>query len=759
MKEPKDLQKLVWELVNASDYRPSKPRQISKKLRLDQDDARALKRTIKRMVKDGKLVWGPKHLLMKGKPKQKSGDHQSPKKQPNEVVGIYRKAAAGYGFVKPNNSTSVDRTDDVFIPLGKQADAANGDTVRVRVSSRRQGREIKKSGLVLEVTHRKTHRFVGSYLEQDGDGLVSIDNGAFAEPILVGDAGAKNCRVGDKVVIEMANFPSANQEGEGVIVEVLGERGQPGVDTQMIIHEFGLPQEFPEAVLDDARDQAEKFDETIGPNRTDFTKKTVVTIDPKTARDFDDAISLEVLENGHWQLGVHIADVSHFVPYRSDLDNEAFQRATSVYLPDKVIPMLPEVISNNLASLQPDRIRYSMTAIIEFTADGAPVATDLHRGAIKSCHRFNYEEIDDYLERDQPWKKKLTPDVFELVRNMHSLAMILRKRRMKRGSIDLSLPEVVIDLDDDGKVSGAHRTENTESHQMIEEFMLAANEAVAQRLVDEDLFLMRRIHEPPSESKLRDLTKFVRSMGIDCGDLQDRFELKRVVAEASKLPQAYAINFAVLRSMQKAVYSPRELGHFALASEAYCHFTSPIRRYPDLIIHRMVGDLVDGKRPVSGFDRLASLGAHCSDLERRAEQAERELKKLKLLNYLHDKIGMKMDAVITGVESFGVFAQGIELPAEGLIPVDKLPDDKYQFDRSARTLAGFRPNNQFRLGDRIRIRVAAVDPDRRILEFECVQGERIRKQKDFQPTNSQDQQKNQKPFSGRPDGQSPRKHK
>ena len=312
-----------------------------------------------------------------------------------------------------------------------------------------------------------------------------VEGGAFESGILVGDAGAKSCQVDDIVVIEMANFPTPNQPGEGVIVEVLGDRGKPGIDTLMIIREFGLPEEFPEPVLQASRDQAEAFDEEIG-DRTDFTGDTVITIDPKTARDFDDAISLKRIENDHWLLGVHIADVSHFVPTRSALDDEAYQRATSIYLPDRVIPMLPELISNNLASLQPDRVRYCMTAMIDFDPNGIPIGTELFRGAIKSAHRFNYEEIDEYLEDDRPWKKKLAPDVFRIVRDMHTLAMMLRKRRMKRGAIELSLPDVKLDLDSDGNVSGAHVEENTESHQMIEEFMLAANEAVAQALVDRE---------------------------------------------------------------------------------------------------------------------------------------------------------------------------------------------------------------------------------------------------------------------------------
>lgn len=722
MNEPIKLEKRILELVFSDNYQPLKPKAIAKKLNL-LDEEREVKRTIKRLIKKGKLAYGPKHLVIRSQAKPEANNQSKSKstRKTDEVIGRFRRAAAGFGFVTPVDSTATDRSDDIFIPKTKTDDAADRDIVKIRVSKRSgNGRDSRVTGRVVEIITRHTHRFVGTYREQGGYGFVVVDGGVFESGILVGDAGAKNCRIDDKVVIEMANFPSLTEDGEGVIVEVLGDRGKPGVDTLSVIRQYDLPDEFPEKVLDDARRQAELFDEKVTGNRTDFTQKTVITIDPKTARDFDDAISLERLENGHWELGVHIADVSHFVPYRSDLDNEAFNRGTSVYLPDRVIPMLPEIISNNLASLQPKHVRYCMTALIELTADGVPVRTELHRGAINSVHRFNYEEIDDYLENDHPWKKKLTPAVFELVRNMHTLAMKLRKRRMDAGAINLILPEVKIDLDDDGKVSGAHTVDNTESHQVIEEFMLAANEAVAQRLADEKLYYLRRVHPHPTETKLNELTEFVRQLGIDCESLKSRFEVKRIIEESEHMPECHAIHYAVLRSMQKAIYSPEEIGHYALNSDNYCHFTSPIRRYPDLIIHRMVGDLIDGKKPESNFERLAMLGKHCSDQEKRASDAERELIKLKLLNFMAGKIGHKMSAIITGVEAFGVFAQGIEVPAEGMIPVANLPADTYQYDRGTRTLTGFKAGNEFRLGDQIQVQVAVVEPDSRTLEFEIV---------------------------------------
>ena len=304
---------------------------------------------------------------------------------------------------------------------------------------------------------------------------------------------------------------------------------------------------------------------------------------------------------------------------------------------------------------------------------------------------------------------------------MHQLAMILRRRRYERGSLELSLPEVKIKLDRDGQVSGARRVEHTESHQIIEEFMLAANEAVAERLSDDQIAFLRRIHESPDPKKSETLTEFVQELGISCESLQNRFEIQKILKEVADAPLEQAVNYAVLRSMQKAVYSPQEAGHYALAAKDYCHFTSPIRRYPDLTIHRLMDTIIRGNTPVTDADQLMNQGEHCSQREQRAEAAERELIKLKLLNYFAKRIGETMEVVITGVEEFGVFAQGLEIPAEGLIHIDSLPTDDYHYDGSVHALLGHREENSFRLGDLLKVRVINVDLDRRELDYEVVE--------------------------------------
>ena len=637
----------------------------------------------------------------------------------DDVVGIFRRAAGGYGFVRPLEAAAGDRSGDIHISAASALDAATGDTVRVLLARGRDVRRPGPAGEIVEVVTRRTTRFVGGYFEAAGGGWVRIDGTNFARPVSVGDPGAKGVRENDKVVVEMVRFPSHLRDAEGVIVEVLGAAGEAGVDTLTVIHEFGLPGPFPEGALAESRRQAERFREEVPAGRRDLTDRVIVTIDPVDARDFDDAISLERIDRGHWLLGVHIADVSHFVEEGSPLDQEAKARGTSVYLPDRVIPMLPEIVSNNLASLQPDRVRYARTCWIEFSADGIPVHAEEERSAIKSQRRFTYEEVDVFLADPDTPAVEMAGEVRSLLGRMRDLARMLRSRRMARGSLELAMPEVKIDLDRDGRVSGAHVVENTESHQIIEEFMLAANEAVAGMLAAAGAGFLRRIHPAPDPRKLRQLTEFVSELGFEVDTLESRFELQRLLDMARGRPEEHAVHYAVLRSLSRAVYGPQEDGHYALASDCYCHYTSPIRRYPDLTVHRALELLARGRRAAA--DGLPRLGEECSLLERRAEAAERELVKLKLLLFLSSRTGEEMNAVVTGVESFGLFVQGLEMPAEGLVALASLPDDSYRFERTSHTLIGRRAGNSFRLGDRVRVTVFRVDLDRRTLDFRLVE--------------------------------------
>lgn len=709
------LRQTVLEVLRRPDYQPIKLRQLAQMLGLSKKERATLRKLVRRMADRGEVFYVGGRLMRAG---QETIGAVRP--LANQLVGTFRRMAAGHGFVRPKiPGWEEGGGQDIYIPASYAGDASTGDEVLVELT-RGRGPMGKLRGRILRVLQRQSYQFVGTYFERGGQGYVQVDGTVFARPIPVGDPGAKNVRPEDKVVFEMVRFPSAWQDGEGVITEVLGPRGQPGVDTLSIIREFDLPEEFPSEVLEEARREAHAFQEIIPPWRRDLTDLTIVTIDPEDARDFDDAISVEILPNGHWRLGVHIADVSYFVRPDSALDREARHRSTSVYLPDRVLPMLPELISNSLASLQPGKLRYTKSVFLEYTPEGERVGVEFCHSAIRSTKRLTYEQVDAFLADPASWRRQLGAKVHDLLGRMHQLAMTLRRRRMERGALELVLPEVKILLDDQGRVKGARVIQHTESHQIIEEFMLAANEAVAERLRDAGVVFLRRIHKPPTTKKLRELAEFVQELGLKTNGLEDRFELQRVLQQTAGRPEQHAVHYAVLRSLQRAVYSPEAEGHFALASSCYCHFTSPIRRYPDLTVHRLLSDLIDGRRPQSDLRELVVLGQHCSDREERAELAERELTKWKLLAYLENHLGMEMDAVITGVESFGLFVHGLELPAEGLIHVDSLVDDYYYYDRTAHSLSGRYRGNQFRLGDVVRVAVARVDLDRRELDFRLV---------------------------------------
>ena len=642
------------------------------------------------------------------------------------VEGTIKKTAAGAGFLIPHKKIAAPhgragadpRAGDVYIAAHDLGDAQTGDEVLVQLH-RADGRYPGRlRGKVVEILQRSTRTFVGVYFEEDEQGFVRVDGTTLNEPVYVGDPGAKGAQPGDKVVFEMVRFPSHFRGGEGVLTKVLGPRGEPGIDTLSIIHEFGLPEEFPDDVHAEAQVQAELFHEDELGGRLDLTHETIVTIDPVDARDFDDAISLSRSDKGHWHLGVHIADVGHFVRPGSRLDREAYRRGTSVYLPDRVLPMLPELISNSLASLQQGKVRYTKSAFLEFSPEGVPLHSSFANSAIRVTKRFAYEEIMPIVKEPERHKARVAAKVRQLLARMYELAMLLRARRFALGALELSLPEVKIDFDREGRVSGAHIVPHDPSHQVIEEFMLAANMAVASALGDRQVPFLRRIHADPDEAKLRAFGEFVMSLGYPLKRYQSREDLQRLLDQVRQTPHTHAVNYAFLRSLKQAEYAPEPLGHYALAAEHYCHFTSPIRRYPDLTIHRLVDRLVAReKMPHPGFAELVAAGEHCSRTERRAEQAERELVKVKLLTYMSRRVGDEFDAIVTGVQDWGFFCQAVEVPAEGLVHVSTLDDDQYDFDTVTHQLCGRRSGRQIRLGAPVRVVVAHVDVDRRQLDF------------------------------------------
>mgnify|MGYP002629040766 CR=1 FL=1 len=724
------LKQQIIEVLKKTGSRPVKPRKIARRLDLPKGEKDRFEAAIASLVKRGKLQQNREGRVFL--PEIASASD-------GLIAGILKKTASGSAWLIPNREITPEGADpnspddqppvpaskipDVHIYAENLGDAQNGDEVLVRLISRRRSGG-KRCGQVEQIVERATHTFVGSYFEEWNVGKVRIDGGVFSDPVSVGDPGAKGVQPGDKVVIEIVRFPTHTHPGEAVLTKILGARGEPGVDLQAIIHEYGLPDEFPEEVLTAARDQADAFDpENLG-DRLDLTGETIVTIDPADARDFDDAISLSKSEDGNWHLSVHIADVAHFVQEGGTLDQEAKQRGTSVYLPGRVVPMLPETISNSLASLQQDQVRFTKTVKIEFSPDGTPLYTEFHNSAIKVKKRFCYEEVMPILDAPEKFKTEVSIDVLKLLADMYELAMILRGRRFEDGSLELHLPEVKIELDKDGVVCGAHETSHDESHQIIEEFMLAANTAVATKLMDADITFIRRVHGSPDPIKLKAFSEFADSLGLEVSPNPSRFELQKLLSEVRGKPFEQALSFALLRSMKSAEYTGLVNGHFALAIENYCHFTSPIRRYPDLTVHRLFEKVIEGKTKKIGLSQIETikLGAHCSGMERRAAQAERELTRVKLLMLLATKTEETFRAVITGVEKFGIFCRCEKYPVDGFVHVSNLAHgERLDYDRATYTMTARQSGRAFRMGDRVQVRIALIDPDERTLHWELVE--------------------------------------
>ncbi|MBM3980959.1 MAG: ribonuclease R [Planctomycetes bacterium] len=709
-----DLLTKILHAVSAKSYVPLKAKPLFKRLNLGEGAYPEFRRAVRELIRDGRLVFARNNTL-------RAADAHG------TLTGIYRRAASGHGFVRPH-ATGGTFKPEIFIREEKALDASTGDEVLVRVT--REATHLKDAaGEVVRVLERATRTFVGTYFERDRDALVRVDGNVFSHSVIVDDAKAKGAKPQDKVVIEMLRFPTPDERGEGVVTEVLGAHGAHGVDTLSVIRAFGLPEAFSEAALAEARQVADRFSETDLDGRTDFTSDLVITIDPPDAKDFDDAVSVTIdPRTKHWVLTVHIADVGAFVKAGGALDTDARKRATSVYLPQKVIPMFPEIISNGLASLQEGKMRYVKTVRMEFTPNLQKGHVEFFNGAIRNRKRFTYDEVQGVLDSFSVRLEGATPngpsgadanqaEITPMLRRMRDLALLLRKKRFKRGALELTMPEAVLEYDAEGLVSGAHFAEHNLSHQIIEEFMLAANEAVAEHFNAHEVPFLRRVHPAPNEEKLEAFAQFADLLGHPMKRAQDRFELQRVLTATADKPERAAVHFALLRSLKQATYSPVQDEHYALASQHYCHFTSPIRRYPDLQVHRLLDRWIKTGGASANTEELVALGDHCSKMERRAETAERELIKVRLLMYLSRRLGEQLDAVITGVADYGFFAQAERFPAEGLVHISSLVDDYYWFDEGAHTLEGRRTKRRFRLGDRVRVEVARVDLARRMLDL------------------------------------------
>ena len=688
---------------------PATARELLSVLRIDREERVAFKRLLRHLVNEGDLI------LIKGKL------YGLPDRM-DLVVGKLDGHASGIGFVTPEHPIE-GLTRDIVVAAHHLQEALHGDRVVVRIERYRE--DGRAEGKIVQVLERAASSIVGRFdVDDTGLAFVAPFDKRLTTEVRIPRDETMGAEAGQMVTVTVTRWPTPTRGPAGRITEILGDINDPGVDTEIILRKHGIPDEHsPDAVAEATRIGGAVREKDLA-GRTDFRDRTVVTIDGEHARDFDDAISIERLPNGHYWLGVHIADVAHYVHDGSALDAEAFDRSTSVYFPERAIHMFPSELSTGLCSLNPRVDRLVQSCLMEVTTKGDVVRHEIHDGIIRSDARMTYTEVNAILtDRDPETIAKYQPLVpmFELMRELFTS---LNGRRRRRGSVDFDLPEAQVVLDADGFIANIIASERNVAHRLIEEFMLLANETVAGHLESHGMPALYRIHEKPDPLKVMQFEDFVSAFGFSLGASDGHvtpMHFQQLVDKIRGNPAERPIAFLMLRTMQKARYDSGNVGHFGLAAETYTHFTSPIRRYPDLIVHRLLRELrhtkVTDERRAELADDLPEVGRHTSEMERRAAEAEREILQWKKVRFMADKVGDAFDGYITGVAPFGMFVELIDHYVEGLIHVTTMADDYYRYRETQHALFGENSKKLYRLGDRVRVQIIKVDMERRQIDL------------------------------------------
>jgi len=633
------------------------------------------------------------------------------------VVGRMQGHNKGFGFVIPENKELAD----VFVPANMMNGAMHNDRIIAKVY-RPTAPDKRSDGEVIRILARANKTVVGTFENSQNFGFVTPDDPRIGQDIFIPKQEINGAQSGAKVVVTLTRWPEKRRNPEGKITEVIGFKDEPGVDILSIILQHGLPLEFPKEVIQ----EAEKIKPLVAPeeaqNRLDLRSLRMVTIDSEDAKDLDDAVSVERLPNAHYQLGVHIADVTHYVREGSMLDKEAENRGTSVYLVDRVIPMLPRGLSNGICSLNADVDRLAMTVFMEISKKGEVVNYSIHESIIHVAARMTYKKVTEILEQPETPLRQEYKDFVSDFELMDELRHILRYRRMSRGAIDFDFPELKVKVDERGKPLEIVKRERSLADSLIEEFMLVANETVAEHAAKRELPFVYRVHEEPDNEKMVNLNELLHNFGYHLKSTEDvrPAHLQAIITKIAGQSEERIISTVMLRSMKQARYEPENLGHFGLAAEYYSHFTSPIRRYPDLIIHRILKESmhkgITAKRKTKLGKMLPDITFHSSERERAAADAERETVDLKIAEYMEDKVGEEYTGIISGVTSFGLFVE-MESGVEGLVHVSNMVDDYYLFQEKQYTLLGERTKKAYRIGNTVKVRVTKVNKEERNIDL------------------------------------------
>ncbi|MEI6334602.1 MAG: ribonuclease R [Methylococcaceae bacterium] len=673
----------------------------------NEDDLEALRRRLRAMERDGQLLFNraQQYCLVNNK---------------DLIVGRIIGHPDGFGFVRPD-----DGSDDLYLSPREMNPLLHNDRAMVRIAG--IDKKGRREGAIVEILERNTHQIVGRLYKEDGFTYVVPDNKNIAQTLLVQKGGAGKAKQGQIVIAEITDQPTKLRQPIGRVIEVLGDHLAPGLEIEMAIRSHQLPNIWPEELLEEIKSLSAEVPESAKEGRVDLRKTALVTIDGEDARDFDDAVYCKKTPKG-WKLLVAIADVSHYVQVNSELDKEAKNRSTSVYFPEQVIPMLPEILSNGLCSLNPDVDRLCMVCELGIDEQGKVVRSRFYDAVMRSHARLTYTEVAKMLVDGDTVLAEKYKSVMPHLRELYALYKVMRVSREERGAMDFDTQETRIVFGKERKIEKIVPVVRNDAHKLIEEFMITANSAAARYLNAKKIPKLLRIHDGPGPDKLLNLKTFLGELGLKFGGGVNPTPLDymHLVDSVKGRPDAHLIQTVLLRSMSQAVYSPDLKGHFGLALEAYAHFTSPIRRYPDLLVHRAIRHcLLDKKIEtfVYGVPDMILLGEHCSANERRADDATRDVVSWLKCEYMMDKIGEEFPGIISAVTSFGFFVELADIYVEGLVHISNLGQDYYHFDPTSHQLKGERSGTNFRLGDSVKIKVARVDLDEKKMDFELIQKE------------------------------------
>ena len=643
-------------------------------------------------------------------------------KKKKNIEGIFRANEKGFGFVEIE-----EQEEDFFIPAKSVNGALNGDIVRVSVIKKKEGTK-KAEAKVIKIVKRERESLVGIFQANKNFGFVVPDDKRFGTDIFIPKSKCKEAKNNDKVIAKITKYPEKGKNAEGEIVEILGNVNQAGIDMLSVIKEFDLPNEFPVFVKEEAENISQIIDEEDIKNRKDLRQDTIFTIDGEDAKDLDDAINVYKNEDGNYCLDVHIADVSYYVKEGSKLDKEAIKRGTSVYMFDRVIPMLPFELSNGICSLNAGEDRFALSCSMEIDNKGNVISGDVYKSVIRVTERMSYTDVNKILNNlDEEVTKKYNEyiDKFKL---MEELALILKARRLAQGYLNLDIPESKIILNENGKAIDVKKYETTFANEIIEQFMLTANETVAEKFYWLEAPFIYRVHEEPEYDKIQETNKFLFNIGEKIKCTKDNIRPKAFSDVLDKLKGTEyekVISTLILRTLKVARYESENKGHFGIASKYYCHFTSPIRRYPDLFIHRIISEYIkkgyniDEERISDLQNKAEKYAQTSSESEKNATKAERDAEDIKKAEYMEDKIGEEYFGIISSITAFGMFVE-LESTVEGLIRFENMGNEYFIYDENKKTLIGERTNRKFKIGDQVKIRVISANKELRKVAFELV---------------------------------------